>query len=454
MENLSKIYSEFANELQFEDLPQQVVLQAKKSIMDLLGACLAGSLSEVAEAVFTYYSEIGGKPEASVIGRKMKVPAIHSAFLNGISAHALELDDGHRWSGLHPGSPIIPAALAAAELSEAKGRELICSIVVGYEIAIRIGKSINPSHVLRGFHPTGTVGAFGAAAAAGKLLYLDREKMANALGIAGLYAGGLLQVMDEGGMAKPFNPGKAASAGLFSAQMALRGVTGPEHILEGSKGFLRAMSDEIYSNSLAEGLGTLFEICNVYFKIHDCCRHIHPAIDALLEILNTTKIDPHRIQRILVETYSVAVNLCGHGLAPGSLRPADARFSIPTSLALVAFNGSCNADLFCDNELSRPEIHRLAQLIEVIASDKWNASYPKKRGASVSLWIDNMVQRHEVELARGEPEKPLSLSDLYGKFQTNASKILSKKRVQELRKRIMDLDTLPVSALSEFLEGN
>jgi 2-methylcitrate dehydratase PrpD len=451
MEDFSGIYADFTREIRFEDLPPEVVLQAKKSILDFFGAGLAGSVTEVAKVVSAYFSEIGGKPEACVIGRKMKTPAIHSAMMNGIFAHALEIDDGHRWSGIHPGSPIIPAALAAAEISGTNGKELILGTVVGYEIAIRIGMAINPSHLLRGFHSTGTVGTFGAAAAAGRILSLDHEQMVQAFGLAGLQAAGLMQVMDEGGMAKSLHPGKAASEGLFSAQMAQRGVKAPEHILQGEKGFLRATSDRVNYKYLTERLGTHFEICNVFFKIYASCRHTHAAVDALLEILNKNPVELKRIERILVETYTVAIKLCGQKFNKRSLNPWDAKFSLPVTLALAAFKGRCGIKEFCQRDLAREEIKALAGRVEVISNEKWETLYPDKRGVSVSLWADGKVQHCEIELARGEPENPLSLDDLYEKFQTNTSKIISVDKAQELKNRIMRLDHLYASDVIELL---
>jgi 2-methylcitrate dehydratase PrpD len=452
MENLSRIYSKFATEIQFEDLPPEVVLQAKKCILDFLGVALVGSTTELASIVFDYFSEIAGKSETTVIGKKRRVPAINAALMNGVFAHVLELDDGHRWSGIHPGSPTIPAALAAAELSGTLGRELIVGTVVGYEIILRIGKAINPSHLLRGFHSTGTVGPFGAAAAAGRILGLDPAKMIQALGLAGLHAAGLLQVMHEGGMAKAFHPGKAASGGLFSAQMAMKGAVAPEQIFEGEKGFLRAMSDKTEFKWLTEGLGTRFETSNIYFKIHSSCRHTHPAIDALLKILKEEPLDPNRIERIRVETYPVALQFCGHELGEGTLTPSDAKLSLRFSLSLAVLNGSCGIDIFNQRELARPEVQRLAQRIELTANEKWGALYPEKRGANVFIWVDGRVLQSEVELARGEPENPISMDELYRKFETNATHVIPLDQAQRLQEAVMDLERLSVSEVTEFLK--
>jgi len=451
MQRLSKVYSDFALGLRFDDLPSEVIYQAKKCLLDFTGAAMAGSATHVADMVFGYYSEIGGKSETTVLAKHKKLPAVHSSLVNGVFAHALELDDGHRRGGLHPGSSIIPAALAAAELSMADGKELLTSIIAGYEVAIRIAKGVAPSHVLRGFHPTATVGTFGAATAASRLLGLGHEKTVMAMGIAGLFAGGLLQVMDEGGMLKPINPGKAASGGCIGAQLASRGMLAPERILEGDKGFLKATSDTVDFNLLTQDLGTDFEICNVYFKLHSCCRHIHPAIDALLQILNDHNLEAENIEHIAVETYPLAIQLCGHRPEKDTASIPDARFSVPVTLALAGFNRNCGLEVFSETELSRPDVWKLAQKVEVVSSEKWNALYPEKRGADVTVKAKGAVFQQEVELAKGDPENPVSFEELHDKFMKNTTGIMGKEHAVNLGENIMNLDRSSVSALIKLL---
>ena len=187
MQLLSSVYAEFVTKTRYEELDAEVVQQAKKLLLDGLGVSLAGyRLMEFPRIVVDYMAELGGKEEATLIGRKMRIPAINALFGNASCAHALDMDDGHRFGAVHPGTVIIPSALAVAEMAGADPKALIAGIVVGYEVMIRLAMAMVPSSLTRGFHITGITGPFGAAAAAGKIMGLTREQMAGAFGMAGL----------------------------------------------------------------------------------------------------------------------------------------------------------------------------------------------------------------------------------------------------------------------------
>ena len=235
MQSISATYSEFTTNTRFENLKLEVISQAKKLILDLIGVSLAGyKLMEFPRMMVDYVTSLGGNPEATIIQTKKKFPAVNAALANAACAHGIDMDDGHRFGALHPGTVIIPAALAAAELSKASTKELIAGIVVGYEVMIRIGMAIVPSSLNRGFHITGITGPFGAAAAAANILALSREETVGAFGLAGLQASGLIQVNHEveGAKVKPINPARAATSGLLSCILAQRGARGPLGIFE------------------------------------------------------------------------------------------------------------------------------------------------------------------------------------------------------------------------------
>jgi 2-methylcitrate dehydratase PrpD len=209
MKTISETYADFIVHTRFEDLGPEVVQQAKKLILDLVGVALAGyAIMEFPRMVVSYFADLGGKPEATLFQTKKKFPAINAAFANASCAHALDMDDGHRFGALHPGVAIVPAALAAAELARAHPKALLAGMVAGYEIMIRLGAAITPSSLNRGFHITGITGVYGAAAACAKIMNLNQEETAGALGMAGLQASGLIQVNHEveGAKVKPLNP--------------------------------------------------------------------------------------------------------------------------------------------------------------------------------------------------------------------------------------------------------
>jgi 2-methylcitrate dehydratase PrpD len=449
MKSISETYADFIVRTRFEDLGAEVVQQAKKLILDLVGVSLAGyATMEFPKIVVGYFAELGGRPEATILQAKKKFPAVNAAFANASCAHAMDMDDGHRFAASHPGAVVIPAAMAAAELAGASTKKLITGIVVGYEIMIRIGRAIVPSSLNRGFHITGITGVYGAAAASAKIMNLNQGETAGALGMAGLQSAGLIQVNHEveGAKVKPLNPARAASNGLLSCILAKRGARGPLQIFEGEDGYLKAVSDEVKQDLLTEGLGKEYEILKVYVKLYAACRHAHAPIDAVFEALKGQSIEAEEISRVSVETYSAAVRLAGIREAT---TPSAARFSIPFSVAVAIAEKDAGPDQYCEAVVRDRRIQALAQKVEMSVSEKWETSYPHKRGATVSINTrSGKTLVFEVGLARGEPENPATWNEMYGKFFSNATRLLPEKDARELGERIMALEE---SSLDEVL---
>lgn len=441
MKTISETYADFIVRTRFEDLGTDVVEQTKKLILDLVGVSLAGyATMEFPKIVVGFFADLGGKPEATIIQTKKKFPAINAAFANASCAHAIDMDDGHRFGALHPGVAIIPAALAAAELGGVDPKTLFSGIVAGYEIMIRLGAAINPSSLNRGFHITGITGVYGAAAACAKIMGLNEEETAGALGMAGLQASGLIQVNHEveGAKVKPLNPARAASNGLLSCILAKRGARGPLQILEGEDGYLKAVSDGVDKDLLTKGLGKDFEILKVYVKLYAACRHAHAPIDAVFEALKGQTIESEEITRVLVETYSAAVRLAGIREAT---TPSAARFSIPFSVAIAIAKKEAGPAQYCEEVVRDPIIQALARKVEMTVSGKWETAYPRKRGATVTVHTrSGKKSSFEVELAKGEPENPASWEEMYRKFFSNATRLLSPETAEELGERILALE--------------
>lgn len=449
MDCISMEFAKFAQDLQFENLSDEVVFHAKKVILDLIGVTLAGYRMPFSKMVMDYMTSLGGKPEATIIRKRKKYPAIHAAFVNGVCAHALDMDDGHRYGAVHPASPILPAAIAAAELQGSSGKDLIAATVAGFEVLLRISKAINPSHLLRGFHTTGTVGPFGAVVAAGKIMGLSQEEMVSAIGVAGLQGAGLLEILHDGAMVKPIHPGKASMTGLLAAILARSGARGPISIFEGEKGFLRAMADKIDYESLLKGLGEKFEILGTYFKLHAACRHTHPIIDAALEICKKNSLCPKDIKKIEIGTYPVAIQFCGNIVHPDTISAA--KFSIPYSVAMAISLGDLFMDKFTEENIRDEEIRTLASKVKVFAQEEWAQAYPDRRGASVTIQTySGLAYSSSIPLAEGEPENPATLEVLMEKFRTNANQVLSPQRSEKLRNNIMNLENLTVSDITRL----
>ena len=452
MQGISSTYSDFIVNNRFDDLKPEVIQQAKKLILDLIGVSLAGyRMMEFPRLVVDYMTSLGGTPEATIFQTKKKFPAINAVLANAACAHAIDMDDGHRFGALHPGTVIIPAALAATELSGASTKDLIAGVVVGYEVMIRIGMAIVPSSLSRGFHITGITGPYGAAAAAGKILGLSRDEIVGAFGLAGLQASGLIQVNHEveGAKVKPINPARAATSGLLSCILAQRGARGPLGIFEGEDGYLKAFTDEVKSDLLTRGLGQEYEVLNVYLKLYAACRHAHAPIDAALESFTNIRIDTSEIKEIHIETYPAAIRLAG---IKNPTTPSAARFSIPFSVALALIKKDAGADKYTEENVRDQTVRKLAGKVQLSANKSWEQLYPEKRGATATIiTYDGETCSAEVELAKGEPENPASWEEIYRKFYANSTLLISEKEAKKLGHIIMNLEHSSLGDLIELL---
>ncbi|WP_459538603.1 MmgE/PrpD family protein, partial [Methanobrevibacter sp.] len=287
LQNISKFISNY----RYEQATAESITVIKAAFLDYFGVTYRGineQASQIAcytiDEIFKGNSDLNLK--ASVIGTNYKTDVLHAAFVNGVAAHVLELDDGHRGAQIHLGSVVFSTALAIAESHDLTGKEFIEGVMVGYEIGILLGKIVNPQHRNNGFHTTGTIGAFVAGAVASKLLKLDDEQILNALGLCGTQSAGLLESDHGGSMGKALHVGKAAYNGILSAYLARNGFTGSETIFEGDEGFLKTMvfngtdydKDDFSFENVFNDVGSV-RVRDIYFKKYPFCRHIHSSID-------------------------------------------------------------------------------------------------------------------------------------------------------------------------------
>ena len=418
-QTILQTFSELFCQTQFKDVPPEVVHKAKLLTIDLIGVSIAGLKMDFPRMMLDYLSSLRGTEDATLFGFKEKVPAIHAALGNGVTAHALDMDDGYRFGGVHAGVAVIPAALAYAETQQADGQSFLLSMILGYDIVNRISKAMNPSHLNRGFHTTGTLGVLGAAAACGVLAKLNKEQLTSAMSIASLQGAGLLQILVEGAMVKPLHPGKAAMAGVLSVDLAKRGAKGPITVLEGEKGLFKAMADEIHLETLFEELGKHFYLADQYIKLHAACRHIHPAADGVLAVMKDNHLAFADIESVDVATYPVAVSFCGATGMPDTAEGA--KFSIKYSVAMAAYYGDVGEDRYVPSVVTNADIQGLASRITSRLDDGWAKAYPSQRGASMVITSKaGAVHKIDVPLAKGEPENPASDEDIIAKFRHNA----------------------------------
>ncbi|HCU34524.1 MAG TPA: MmgE/PrpD family protein [Armatimonadetes bacterium] len=401
-----------------ETLPPQVMAKSRRVLADFLVALAVGyQEGSVAYAANEYFADLGGKPEATALGLDRKLPAVNAALLMGTMAHSIELDDGHRWGTSHPAVSVVPVALAIAERDGKSFPELLTAIAVGYDGMLRPARSVNPQHLDRGFHSTGTCGSLGAAAAAANLLGLGPTEIAYAISLGGLQSAGLCEMLHDQPGIKTIQPGKAAQAGVLAADLVARGVTSPRTLMEGRHGWLSAMCDNVYSLSGIIGeLGERWEIMYNYIKLYPTCRHCHATIDLAREARQALQPDLNEIESISVRLYRVGyveVALVKH---PTTFE--EAMFSLPFAVAIALKTGNVTLQDYTPENLADEQLYSIAEMVDVQIDEEMNAVYPEERGSKFRMKMRDGREFHKsVPVAKGEPETPVSDEELMAKHE-------------------------------------
>ena len=452
--NETRTLAEFVARLRYEDLPQAVVDQACRILVDTVGCAISAWAEDPAKArialeIARLYGSDNG---ASVIGiAGVKSQPAFAALANGILVNAADNDDTHKRALLHTGSVVVPPALALAQTERLSGRDLILALVAGYEVAVRVGMAVMPTHY-RFWHSTATNGTFGAAASAAKALKLDADGVQRALGLAGTQAAGLNTFFESGDMTKSIHPGKAAFNGILSAQLAQLGATSPPSILEHPKGYLNAYSTDPKPQKLVDGLGTSWEILQNGFKYFPTILASHSPIQATLAIVQKHSIDPAQIARITNETYNTVKT---HFSNKDVSTVMAARVSVPYCIAIAAIDGKLTQAQFSPARINDPLVRQVLGNTEVIADAELNKLYPDKFPARVTITLKNGTSFQETVLfPKGDPQDPLSAAELEAKFRDNVAAMLSPARADKLLRAIYALpEARNVDGMSALLHA-
>jgi 2-methylcitrate dehydratase PrpD len=449
---LRKSLSDFIHDTAFEKIPANVIHHAKLCLLDLIGVGIAGGRQHAASIVQGLIPAMGGCEEVTLWGSDRRLPLLTAALMNAVQAHAIDMDDGHRYANGHPGVVTIPAAVALSEKENLTGRQLIEAIVIGYELFIRLGSAINPDLLLRGFHTTATIGCFSSGAVAAKLLKLSRPQTENALSLSAIQGAGLLEVLHSGESGKSFQVGKAAQSGVLAGLLAQQGADGPESVFEGEKGFFKAFAGKPCDiRSICKNLGKDFNLPSVYFKKHAACRHIHSALDAVADIVGKHAVAPEKIESIDIETYSIAKSLTGHIATADS--ELGAKFSTPIAIGLLLVFGQSDSAVYTKQYVSDPLVQSIAKKVTVHVNPERDKAYPGQRGARVTVNAGIQSYTHEVIYPRGEPENPLSDDEMASKFEKNASTLYAMDRVNRIRGIILDVENRDVREMTSMLKA-
>jgi 2-methylcitrate dehydratase PrpD len=412
--------------VRFEALPRPVVERTKEFFLDWVASALAGRGARPVRALERFAEAMGPErgPSELLVSRRRTSP-LFAALVNGAASHVVEQDDLHNGAVFHPGTVVFPAVLATAQHTGAAGRDLVTAAVVGYEAGARIGAFLGRSHY-RFFQTTGTAGTLAAAAATAHLLGADEETTLHALGSAGTQAAGLWEFLRDGADSKQLHAAKAAADGLLAAYLAREGFTGATRILEGEQGMAAGMSSDADPARLSDGLGDTWAVLETSFKFHACCRHTHPAADALLQAMREHDLSADRIARVRAHVYQAAIDVLGPVSEPRTVHQS--KFSMGFVLALIALYGRAGITEFTEEQLSNPRVLAFLDRVEMVLDPEIDAAYPLRWMGGVEVeTVEGERLSSRVEVPKGDPGNTLTRQELQDKalrlaaFQDGAS---------------------------------
>ncbi|MFN3825574.1 MAG: MmgE/PrpD family protein [Pseudorhodobacter sp.] len=420
--------ADFAVATQTAAIPTEVTARAGALLSDLVGSAVrAAQEAESTPSVLAMLTHMGmdGPGPCTVFGLNRRYGPAAAALLNGTFGHSLDFDDTHADSSLHPSAPVVPAALAAAEMTGASGADLLAAVVVGFEVCCRLGMALDPTaHYARGFHPTATAGTFGAAAAAGRLFGLDAAAMASAFGIAASQASGSLQFLVNGAWNKRYQVGEAAMKGLIAATLAREGFKGAADAIDGKHGFLPGYSGASDPARAVAGLGEVWETLRIGVKPYPACRYTHAAVDGLLQFRAEHGWKAHEVEAVTVGLHQNGITLVGAPLAEKrrALSIVDGQFSMPFAVAAALLRGQFGWDDY--DLLGQPATDALSDRVEVIR-DQSLEGLRHPFGATLSVTARGETHRLRIPDPSGEPETFPTADASAAKFRALAGPVLN-----------------------------
>src|SRR5271166_3273380 len=432
--DLTLALAERASALCYYELPAPVRELVRQCVLDYLGVTIAGAQDPLVRILLDEMAAAGGSPQASVIGHSIRVPALSAALVNGAAAHALDYDDVNMAMPGHPSVAILPGLLALAELKGSSGREVVTAFVAGYETACRIGAAFQPGHYNLGFHSTGTVGSFGAAAACARQLGLDAEATAVALGIAGTQAAGLKSQF--GTMCKPLHAGKAAQNGLLAARLAQRGFSSRTDIVECVQGFASTHGPDFAPDAALATPQAGFHLLANLFKYHAACYFTHAPIECAGRLREEHRLTPDMIAGITLRLDASCDRVCNIPVPTNGLQ---SKFSLRQTVAM-ALAGVDTASLgaYSAENARDADLVRLREQLEI----DWQDSWPQTLSELEIELTDGrrFTARHDA----GIPAADIADQGrrLAAKFDALVEPVLGAPRARELRETIAGLDRL------------
>ncbi len=454
--NITERIGEYVTSADIEDFPPDAIEAAKAAIMDCLACMLAGSRETLSDILCRYVGAETAAPAASVVGRGFRTSAANAALVNGAMAHALDYDDITQITKTHPTAVLLPASLAVAEEFGGSGKDLLLGYASGFEVACAVGEALSEAYYDDlGWHPTGPLGAVGAAAAASKIMGMDPEQTAMAVSLAASQASGLRQ--NFGTMTKPFHAGDAARAGVVSAKLVRDGFTASDDALEGRFGFIRAFSggQGFDSEQVTQNLGNKCYLVDsgIEIKKYPCCGSAHLALDATFDLLSQSAIDPGAVDRIDVMVDFDPPRSLIHARPVSSL---EGKFSMQYCLAAALLDRRVGLQSFTDDQVMRPEAQTMIPRIEMrrIPGNEGQPSWAEGYHQVEVQMRDGSVLRQQAHRANTGALRGVTMDDVRAKFRDCASETLSEATTAEVLSRLDELEKgEPVSDLTDLLRG-
>jgi 2-methylcitrate dehydratase PrpD len=415
------------------DLSAAAQREARRGVLDWVGCALAGSRHAAIDTLLAVLQETGGRPQATVLGRDLKLGLLDAPLANGQMGHVLDFDDTHMGGViLHASSPVLAALFSLAERTPVSGADLMLAYAVGFEAGIRTGLTA-PGHHKGGWHLTGTLGTIAAAVAAGKLIGLDAHRLTHAMGIAATQAAGMQQ--NRGTMCKSFHAGKAAHNSVLAALLAERGFDSTQEIIEGRKGFCRVYSDAAAPERLIAGLGESWLIEANGHKPYACGVVLHPLIDAVIALRNRERIDPATVSEISLRVHPLVLSITN------VLEPAtglQSKFSAVHSAAVALVDGGAGMAQYSDARAADPTVAALRRKTKAIADET-------VRSDEAFATIEAGRKRYDAHVrhASGTAGNPMSDAAIEAKFRANAAPVIGAERAQRVVEFVWTLECQP-----------
>jgi 2-methylcitrate dehydratase PrpD len=407
--------------------------EAHRTFYNWLGCAIGAAHHEAADAALAAVAMLEPAAQASVLGRKERVDMASAALVNGITSHTFDFDDTHLKTIIHPAGPVASAVLALAEQRGASGRDVIDALVLGIDVACRVGNAMYPDHYDRGWHITGSTGTLGAAAGCARLLKLDEKQTAMALGIAASQPVGLREQF--GTMTKPFHPGGAARAGLMSALLASKGFTASPRALEAPRGFVQVVSDKRTWTEVTDELGERFEISFNTYKPFACGIVIHPSIDACVQ-LREQGVKPEEVRTIELRVHSLVLELTGKKEPKDGLQ---GKFSVYHGCAVGLIYGRAAEEEFSDAVVTDPKVVALRNKVQATVDD----SIAEAAVDATAVLEDGRRIHVRVDHAIGSVERPLTDAQLEAKFNALVVPVLGEAKARDITAACWRLASVP-----------